>query len=140
MSTASVPAVSVPAELQTFLALDFGLKRTGVAVGTRLLRSAQPQPTIQAEGDARFVKIAERLREWQPDALVVGVPFHPDGAEHDNTVRARRFARQLRGRFGLPVYEVDERYSTTEALAAGAKDADAGAACIILEQFLRTMA
>ncbi|HCY17361.1 MAG: Holliday junction DNA helicase RuvA [Curvibacter sp. GWA2_64_110] len=140
MSTASVPAVSVPAELQTFLALDFGLKRTGVAVGTRLLRSAQPQPTIQAEGDARFVKIAERLCEWQPDALVVGVPFHPDGAEHDNTVRARRFARQLRGRFGLPVYEVDERYSTTEALAAGAKDADAGAACIILEQFLRTMA
>jgi len=140
MSTASVPAVSIPAELQTFLALDFGLKRTGVAVGTRLLRSAQPQPTIQAEGDARFVKIAERLREWQPDALVVGVPFHPDGAEHDNTQRARRFARQLRGRFGLPVYEVDERYSTTEALAAGAKDADAGAACIILEQFLRTMA
>lgn len=140
MSTASVLAVSVPAELQTFLALDFGLKRTGVAVGTRLLRSAQPQPTIQAEGDARFVKIAERLCEWQPDALVVGVPFHPDGAEHDNTVRARRFARQLRGRFGLPVYEVDERYSTTEALAAGAKDADAGAACIILEQFLRTMA
>lgn len=137
MSAVSVPAASVPAELQTFLALDFGLKRTGVAVGTRLLRSAQPQPTIQAEGDTRFVKIAERLREWQPDALVVGVPFHPDGAEHDNTVRARRFARQLRGRFGLPVYEVDERYSTTEALAAGAKDADAGAACIILEQFLR---
>lgn len=140
MSTASVPAVSVPAELQTFLALDFGLKRTGVAVGNRLMRSAQPQPTIQAEGDARFVKIAERLREWQPDALVVGVPFHPDGAAHENTARAQRFARQLRGRFGLPVFEVDERYSTTEALAEGAKDADAGAACIILEQFLRTIA
>lgn len=140
MSTASVPAVSVPAELQTFLALDFGLKRTGVAVGNRLMRSAQPQPTIQAEGDARFVKIAERLKEWQPDALVVGVPFHPDGAAHENTARARRFARQLRGRFGLPVFEVDERYSTTEALADGAKDADAGAACIILEQFLRTIA
>lgn len=141
MSAVSVPVVSsVPAELQTFLALDFGLKRTGVAVGNRLLRSAQPQATIQAEGDARFAKIAERLREWQPDALVVGVPFHPDGAEHENTLRARRFARQLRGRFGLPVFEVDERYSTTEALASGAKDADAGAACIILEQFLRTMA
>lgn len=133
-------SVEIPAKLQTFLALDFGLKRTGVAVGNRLLRSAQPQATIQAEGDARFAKIAERLREWQPDALVVGVPFHPDGAEHENTLRARRFARQLRGRFGLPVYEVDERYSTTEALAAGAKDADAGAACVILEQFLRTMA
>lgn len=141
MSTSTVPdRPVVSAALQTFLALDFGLKRTGVAVGNRLMRTAQPQPTIRAEGDARFARIAERLREWQPDALVVGVPFHPDGAEHENTVRAHRFARQLRGRFGLPVFEVDERYSTTEALAAGARDPDAGAACIILEQFLRTLA
>jgi putative Holliday junction resolvase len=77
------------------------------------------------------------VREWQPDALVVGVPYHPDGAVHENTLRAQKFARQLRGRLGLPVFEVDERYSTTEALASGVKDADAGAACIILEQFLR---
>lgn len=140
MSMLAVPTpMSVPAELQTFLALDFGLKRTGVAVGNRLMRSAQPQRTIQAEGDARFAKIADQLREWQPDAVVVGVPFHPDGAAHENTLRARRFARQLRGRFGLPVFEVDERYSTTEALASGASDADAGAACIILEQFLRNI-
>jgi putative Holliday junction resolvase len=131
--------VSVPAGLQTFLALDFGLKRTGVAVGSRLLRSAQPQATIQAEGESRFPMIAARLQEWQPDALVVGIPRHPDGAPHENTLRAQRFARQLRGRFGLPVYEVDERYSTTEALADGARDADAGAACIILEQFLRNL-
>ncbi len=137
MTVGNIPAVD--AALQTFLALDFGLKRTGVAVGSRLLGRAQPQPTVQAEGDARFAKIAERLREWQPDALVVGIPFHPDGAAHDNTQRARRFARQLRGRFGLPVFEVDERYSTTEALAEGARDADAASACIILEQFLRTI-
>jgi len=140
MSVVAVPDQPVVStELQTFLALDFGLKRTGVAVGNRLLRTAQPQATIQAQGDARFERIAERLRDWQPDALVVGVPFHPDGAEHENTLRARRFARQLRGRFGLPVFEVDERYSTTEALSLGAKDADAGAACIILEQFLRNL-
>jgi putative Holliday junction resolvase len=140
MSVVAVPDQPVVStELQTFLALDFGLKRTGVAVGNRLLRTAQAQATIQAQGDARFERIAERLRDWQPDALVVGVPFHPDGAEHENTLRARRFARQLRGRFGLPVFEVDERYSTTEALSSGAKDADAGAACIILEQFLRNI-
>ena len=138
MSMAHAPVQApVPATLTTFLALDFGLKRTGVAVGNRLLRSAQPQATIQAEGDARFARITERVREWQPDALVVGVPYHPDGAAHENTVRAQKFARQLRGRLGLPVFEVDERYSTTEALASGVKDADAGAACIILEQFLR---
>ena len=129
----------VPPHLQTFLAFDFGLKRTGAAVGNRLLRSAQPQATIKAEGDARFALVQARIEEWQPDALVVGVPFHPDGAAHENTARARKFARQLRGRFGLPVFEVDERYSTTEALAAGAKDADAAAACIILEQFLRSI-
>lgn len=132
-------ATDVPAHLQIFLAFDFGLKRTGVAVGTRLLRSAQPQTTLRAEGEARLEGVAERIREWQPDALVVGVPFHPDGAAHENTARARKFARQLQGRFRLPVFEVDERYSTTTAHEAGAHDADAGAACIILEQFLRNL-
>lgn len=132
--------VAVPAHFQSFLAFDFGLKRTGVAVGTRMLRTATPQGTIRAEGDARFAQVAERIAEWQPDALVVGVPLHPDGAPHENTVRAQKFARQLRGRFGLQVFEVDERYSTTEARAAGAQDADAASACIILEQFLRSLA
>ncbi|MDD2917518.1 Holliday junction resolvase RuvX [Rhodoferax sp.] len=129
----------VPAHLQTFMALDFGLKRTGLAVGNRILRTAQPQGTISAEGQARFEKVAQQLKTWQPDALVVGVPFHPDGAAHENTVRARRFARQLHGRFNLPVFEVDERYTTTEAHSQGARDADAAAACIILEQFLRSL-
>lgn len=133
----SATAAAVPAQHQSFLAFDFGIKRTGVASGNRLLRSATPQATISAQGDARFAQIDKRIREWQPDALVVGVPFHPDGAEHENTRAARRFARQLQGRFALPVYEVDERYSTTEALAGGARDADAASACIILEQFLR---
>lgn len=132
-------ALVVPAHLQTFLALDFGLKRTGFAVGNRLMRTAQPQGTIAAEGDARFVKIAQQIKDWQPDALVIGVPYHPDGAEHENTLRARKFGRQLHGRFKLQVFEVDERYTTTEALSMGAKDADAAAACIILEQFLRSI-
>ena len=136
---AAATATPVPDHLHTFLALDLGLKRSGVAFGSRLLRSAQAQPTIRAEGDARFAQVALRLTEWQPDALVIGVPYHPDGASHDNTARARKFARQLRGRFGLPVFEVDERYSTTEALAGGARDADAASACIILEQFLRSL-
>ncbi len=135
----SAPVLDVPSHFQTFLALDYGLKRTGVAFGNRLLRTATPQPTIKAEGAARLTAVEQRVQQWQPDALVVGVPFHPDGASHDNTLRARKFARQLRGRLKLPVYEVDERYSTTEALAQGASDADAGAACVILEQFLRSL-
>ena len=131
---------AVPAVQQTFLAFDFGAKRTGVAVGNRMLRTATAQPTLHAESsDARFAQVQARIREWQPDALVVGVPYHPDGASHENTLRARKFARQLHGRFNLPVHEVDERYSTTEAIASGARDADAASACIILEQFLRSL-
>ncbi len=137
--TASSAAVPVPPQLERFLAFDYGARRTGVASGNRLLASATPQGTVRAIGDARFAEIESRIREWQPDALVVGVPLHPDGAPHENTRAAQRFARQLHGRFGLPVFEVDERYSTTEALAGGARDADAASACIILEQFLRSL-
>ena len=122
------------------MAFDFGTRRTGVAVGNRLLCQASPQGHLQVQGDARWPLIARCIQDWQPDALVVGVPFHPDGAEHENTLRARRFARQLHGRFGLPVFEVDERYSTTEALAHGAKDVDAASASIILQQFFQEMA
>jgi putative Holliday junction resolvase len=136
MSAAGGPC---PVQLQIFLAFDFGLARTGVATGNRLTRSATPRGTVVAAGAARWSGLRERIEQWQPDALVVGIPFHPDGAPHDNTVRAQRFARQLRGRFGLPVFEVDERYSTTQALSEGARDADAAAACIILEQFLRSL-
>ena len=129
----------VASGLQTFLAFDFGLKRTGVATGNRLTRTATPQATIVATNDTRLHAAAQRVNEWQPDALVVGVPFYPDGAAHENTARAQKFARQLRARTALPVFEVDERYSTTEAIASGAKDADAASACIILEQFLRSL-
>jgi putative Holliday junction resolvase len=139
MRHGAVELMEVAASCQTFLAFDFGLKRTGVASGNRVTRTATPQPTVHAEGDARWAQIAQRIAEWQPDALVVGVPFHPDGAAHENTARARKFARQLRGRYGLPVHEVDERYSTTEALSLGASDPDAASACIILEQFLRSL-
>ncbi len=132
-------AMAVPSHLNTFLAIDFGLKRTGVAMGNRLMRSAQPVGTVRAEGDARFTHIEKHLKEWQPDAIVIGVPYHPDGAAHENTARAKKFGRQLHGRFKLPVFEVDERFSTTEALASGAKDADSASACIILEQFLRSL-
>ena len=131
------PATRPATAASSFLAFDFGTKRVGTATGSALLGQGQPLRTIAAEGDARFEAIDALIREWQPDALVVGVPFHPDGAEHDNTRRARRFARQLHGRFRLPVHEVDERYTTTEALAAGAADADAASAALILDQFFR---
>jgi putative Holliday junction resolvase len=131
--------LDVSAAHRSFLAFDFGIRRVGVATGNTLTCSAQPLRTIADSGDARFDAIGKLITEWQPDALVVGVPFHPDGAPHDNTERARRFARQLQGRFRLPVHEVDERYTTTEAQSHGAGDVDAASAAIILEQFLRAL-
>ena len=123
----------------SFLAFDFGTQRTGVATGNSLLRQASPLTSVAAEGEARFAPMAKLIAEWQPDALVVGVPWHPDGAAHDNTRRAKRFARQLQGRFKLPVHQVDERYSTTEARASGATDVDAASAAVILDQYLRDL-
>ena len=124
-------------KVRSFLAFDFGTLRVGVASGNTVTRAARPLRTIAASGAARFDAVGRLIAEWQPDALVVGVPFHPDGAAHENTERAKRFARQLHGRFHIPVHEVDERYSTTEAHAGGAADLDAASAVIILEQFMR---
>ena len=126
-----------PALLVSLLAFDFGTQRVGVATGSTLLGLGQGLRTVSAQGEARFAAITALIKEWQPAALVVGIPFHPDGAAHDNTRRALRFARQLQGRYGLPVHQVDERYTTTEALSQGARDADAASAVLILEQFFR---
>jgi putative holliday junction resolvase len=126
----------ISSQQQSFLAFDFGEKRTGVASGNRLTQTATPMQTIHtAVVDVRFAAIEKLLKEWRPDALVVGIPTHPDGAAHAMTALAQKFARQLHGRFHLPVHEVDERYSSVEAASRGAKDLDAEAAAIILEQF-----
>ncbi len=131
MSTAPAP--------QRVLAFDFGLQRVGLAVGNALTQSAEALRTLHASGDARWPLIAAALKEWQPDALVVGVPRHPDGADHEMTARCQKFARQLHGRFGLPVHEVDERYTSVEAEASGAKDIDAEAARLIAAQYLSSL-
>ena len=129
-------APAVASQPLSFLAFDFGVRRIGVATGNSLTRTATPLTTVAVEGEARLAAIGALIAEWRPAALVVGVPRHPDGAAHANTERARRFGRQLAARFGLPVHEVDERYTTTAARAEGARDLDAAAAALILEQFL----
>ncbi len=121
----------------TLMAFDVGTRRTGVATGNTLTGSATPLVTLTGDGDARWARVDPLVAEWQPDALVVGIPFHPDGRPHGNTTRARRFARELGERTGLPVHLVDERYTTVEAAARGEADRDAGAAAVILEQWLQ---
>jgi len=89
---ATKPLLAEAARMQSFIAFDFGMKRTGAAFGTRMLGTARPLPTIQAEGKARFTPMESLIAQWQPDALVVGIPFHPDGAKFSDS-RESIFAR-----------------------------------------------
>ena len=105
-----------PGTNTTVLAFDFGEKRIGVAVGDLAVRVAHPLTTISAEDNARrFSEIQKLIVEWMPARLIVGLPMHADGTEHELTRLSRRFAQRLEGRFGLPVSLVDERFTSVAA-------------------------
>jgi putative Holliday junction resolvase len=119
---------------QTILAFDYGEKRIGVAVGNTLTQTAEPLKIIQEpKQDKRFKAIEELIDEWQPQLLVVGLPKHPDGAEHAMTQKAQRFGNQLKGRFQKEVIWVDERYTSVSVDDGN----DALAAQLILQQYLQ---
>ncbi|MDO9419374.1 MAG: Holliday junction resolvase RuvX [Herminiimonas sp.] len=122
--------------METVLGFDFGLKRIGVAVGNTLIKQAQPLTIISAAtNEAKFAAIAELVSQWQPGLCIVGLPRHPDGAEHEMTVRCRRFANQLHGRFDVATVLVDERYSSAVISHQRGDLIDDQAAAIILQQY-----
>lgn len=122
--------------MQTVLGFDFGLKRIGVAVGNDLIRQAQPLTTIDAaSNEAKFAQIELLIKQWQPAMCIVGLPRHPDGAEHAMSARCRRFANQLHGRFNVESVLVDERYSSAVIPQQRGELIDAQAAAIILQQY-----
>ncbi|QMT61243.1 MULTISPECIES: Holliday junction resolvase RuvX [unclassified Legionella] len=131
-----------------FIGFDFGYKRIGVAVGQQLTCSASPLSTLNARiGVPDWSAVAKLITEWSPQGLIVGIPTCIDGSELYTTSAARRFAKELRKRFSLPVHLVDERLSTVEAreqlFAQGGyrkikqSEVDSIAACVILEQWLQ---
>lgn len=121
---------------ETLLGFDFGLKRIGVAVGNTLLRQAQPLAIIDAAtNDGKFKVIDDLISAWQPARCIVGLPLHPDGAEHAMTVRCRRFANQLHGRYGVIAILVDERYSSAVLNQQRGERIDDRAAAIILQHY-----
>ncbi len=127
--------------MKTVLAFDFGLKRIGVAVGNTLIKQAQPLTVIAAAtNEAKFSAVQALIKEWQPACCVVGLPSHPDGAEHEMTIRCRRFANQLNGRFGMATVLVDERYSSAVIPQKRGESIDAQAAAIILQQYFNDYA
>ncbi len=118
---------------QTILAFDFGEKRIGVAVGNTITKTAEPLKVIQEKNlQGKFQAIERLIEEWQPHSLVVGLPTHPDGAEHEMTQKAKRFGNQLKGRSQKEVVWVDERYTSISVEGGN----DALAAQLILQQYL----
>jgi putative Holliday junction resolvase len=104
-------------QVRTFLGFDFGMKNIGVAVGQELTHTANPLTVIKArEGIPNWDQIQALIDEWQPQQLIVGLPYNMDGSEQEMTAAARRFGNRLNGRFHLPVEWQDERLSTFEAL------------------------
>ena len=121
------------------MSFDFGLKRIGVAVGNLLIKQAQPLTIIDAATNAaKFAAIGTLIEEWQPSSIVVGFPLHPDGAEHEMTLRCRRFANQITGRFGVATVLIDERYTSAVLSASRGEHVDSQAAALILQQFFDT--
>lgn len=135
--------------MTTLLGFDFGPRKIGVAVGQTITASATPLKTLRSrEERPDWAGIAALIQEWQPAALVVGLPFNMDGTEVDWAPRVHRFARQLEGRHGLRVHLIDERLTSLEARrlldtrpgrkpGLDADRLDALAAALILETWLR---
>ncbi|WP_231968402.1 Holliday junction resolvase RuvX [Polynucleobacter necessarius] len=126
----------------TVIAFDYGTKRVGVAVGNSVTKIGQALKAIVApSSDALFREIQGLVKEWQPNVLVVGRPVHPDGGEHEMTVKATRFGNQLQGRLNLPVAWVDERYSSVilEGNTKMRDNLDAHTAALLLEQYFAEM-
>ncbi|MDT8386095.1 MAG: Holliday junction resolvase RuvX [Thiogranum sp.] len=126
------------------LGFDYGRKRIGVAVGQQLTQSATPLMTLQARnGEPDWAIITSVIKEWNPEALVVGIPYHMDGTKQDMSKWALRFCRQLEGRYHLPVYKAEERLTSYQAESGmnmksrKREDTDPLAAQIILQDWLQ---
>ena len=130
----------------TALAFDFGTKSIGCAVGQSITGTAQALPALKAQdGIPTWDAIEKCLKEWKPDVVVVGLPLNMDGTEQELTLRARKFANRLQGRFGVNVQLQDERLTTTEARseifdrggfrALKKGKVDGISACLILESW-----
>nr|WP_173175263.1 Holliday junction resolvase RuvX [Pseudomonas tohonis] len=133
--------------LRLLLGFDYGTKQIGVAVGQAVTGQARELCVLKAQnGVPDWQKVEALLKEWQPDAIVVGLPLNMDGTPSDMSERAQKFARRLNGRFNLPVFTHDERLTTFEAkgqrLAQGQRGGyrenpvDALAAALLLEGWL----
>ena len=123
----------------TVLSFDYGTQKIGVAIGNTLTRQARPLEILSPRTrERRFALIQTLIDRWEPELVIVGLPLAADGTDQYTTLQARRFANQLRGRYGVTVEMIDERGSSMEAQALlGTHDPDdAVAAAVILQRYL----
>ncbi|MFA7438260.1 Holliday junction resolvase RuvX [Castellaniella sp.] len=135
----TAPRTPVAAAPETLLGFDFGLKKIGVALGNTLTGQARPLCILRpVTRQQRFEQVAGLLQAWQPERVIVGLPLTLTGDEQPASAHSRRFARQLEGRFRVPVELVDERGSSLEAqhILGTHADDDAVAAAVILQRWL----
>lgn len=98
------------------LGFDFGTTRIGLAIGQSLTASASPIDPVRArDGIPDWDQLDAVIAEWQPDALVVGIPLNMDGSISEMARRARKFANRIQDRYQRPCYLCDERLTTAEA-------------------------
>lgn len=103
-------------EITSVLGFDYGKKRIGTATGQTITSSATPNKTInQVDGNPDWLAIKDEIKQWKPQALIVGMPYHTDGSENKMTAATRQFCYELEKRFKLPVIEVNEALSSQEA-------------------------
>ena len=137
--------------IRSVMGFDFGLKRIGLATGQTITGTASPLTTLQASNQKPdWENIEVHIRQWKPDALIVGIPYLLDGGESDITRAARNFCKQLERRFNLPVYTIDESLSSFEAQQQLTQDMkiakhnkheiDKMAAAIIVQSWLNSQA
>lgn len=120
-----------------YLALDVGERRIGLAVGDEGGGIARPLKTLRRRGVGTDVAaVGDIARREEVTALLIGLPLTLRGDEGPQAARVRRFADACAA-LRLPVELHDERFTTSEAGLRGAADVDAGAARILLEDFLR---
>ena len=123
-----------------YLALDVGDRRIGLAVGDEAHGLVRPLGTLARRSTAADLAALRKIATGENvGGLVIGLPLTLRGEDGHQAMRVRRFAAACEA-LGLPVQLYDERHTTSEAALRGARDLDAGAATVLLEDFLKQRA
>ncbi|MFT6268605.1 MAG: putative Holliday junction resolvase [Alphaproteobacteria bacterium] len=136
-------------KVRTVIAFDFGMKSIGLAIGQAITNTASPLQAIKAQdGIPNWDNLGKVISQWEPHALLVGLPLNMDGTEQPITSSVKRFVGRLKHKYNLPVFLHDERLSTVDAKSKlfelggykklSKEKVDSVSACLIYESWVFT--